>query len=413
MAISDLSREAVLLALQAPTGTPRSSLLATTTDPTLPPKRAADVMDHFFDGLYDKSPESHLSRFCKVLLGEAGAGQLRKRYILSHFQSVVLTTHFADLDRLYGALFGFKRLLGESLNGSPYYDTATPEEWEAIEARDSSYRNRVEQFSRSLMLGPTKTGMEAVAAALLGGVPCTVYETYMLVDENGGNPGGSPPPVGARTYGEVEATFPYYENLDMNTYADIEGGSGTFGRTTTQNRQEFVVRPHRIISAEETYELMRVLTRLKPAEALLTIDPQGVVVHTPVVLRDVAADSTHWEVNTKVAPKAEVLSAYWSGAQTGVAQSRPRPAFTGYQGEAWAYNSDVVRVTSYTEEPVHDTHTSIYNFQRVQYADGKTVDYTPDKALTDTSRLLLGRIVSDGVLTSAPAPTAVSTGARL
>ena len=397
------AQDAVLLALQADPSLPTPVGTTAITDPLSPPARSADLLDHFFEAVYDKRPESHLSRFLKALLGDSGAGQLRKRYIVARMQQVLLTTHFTDLDSLYGALFGFRRLTGEWLDFDPYFDTATPEEWDAIHARDASYRNRVEQFSRALPLGATKAGMEAVASALLGGVECTVYETYMLVDENGSNPGGAPPPVGARTYGDVQSEFRYYGEMQRGTYGDVEGGTGSFGRTTSQNRSEFIVRPKRGLSLEETYELIRVLNRLKPAEALLTVDPQGVAVHTPVPLRAVAADSTYWEVETRVAPAEPVSSAYLrpppKGSTTPLAQ--PRPAFSGYQGEAWSYNSDVTRVSSYTEEPEHHDLLQSRNYQRVMRGD-TAVDYTADRALMDPARILLGRYVSDGVLVSAP-----------
>lgn len=407
------TQDSVLLDLQSNPGLPAPTGTTSVTDPLSPPPRAADVLDHFFEGVYDKRPESHLSRFLKVLLGDTGAGQLRKRYIISRMQQVLLTTHFTDLDSLYGALFGLRRLSGEGLDFDPYFDTATPEEWESISARDAAYRNRVEQFGRALPLGATKAGMEAVASAVLGGTECTVYETYMLVDENGSNPGGAPPPVGARTYGDVQQEYRYYAEMQRGTYGDIEGGTGSFGRTTTQNRSEFIVRPKRSLSLEETYELIRVLDRLKPAEALLTIDPEGVEVHTPVTLRAVAADSTYWEVETRVATDEKVQLAYLRpmlrGSTTPMAQ--PRPAFSGYQGEAWSYNADVTRVTSYTEDEHHDLQQT-RNYQRVMHGT-TSVDYTADRALMDQARILLGRYVSDGVVVSAPyAPSRLGVTAK-
>lgn len=402
MSIKTNSKDPVLLSRQAPTGVPRSSNLEILSSPALPARRAADVLDHLFEGVYDKSPESHISRFLKVLLGDAGAGQTRKMMTHKRLSGKVLTTHFTDLDLFHGKTLGLARMTTETLNGSPYHQVATPEDWVSITARDAVYRSRGEQFVRAVMMGATKAGMEAAAAAVLGGNRCTVYETYMLVDENGGsNPGGAPPAVGARAYGDVEQAFPTYGDI-RGTYADVEGGKGSFGRTTTQNRQEFVVRPHRKISLEETYALTKVLSRIKPAEALLTISPLGVEVHTQVVLRAVAADSVYWEVRTQVAPKEEVKAAYGPTAQPGVVQSKPRPAFSGYQGEAWSYNSDVSRVTSYAEDATLLTAISTFDYQRIEHRDGTHTDYTPDRALSDPTTLLLGRSVSDGVLVTGP-----------
>jgi hypothetical protein len=108
-------RTAALLDMQAPRGVPISDLVATVTDPINAPMRTNDLLQHFWQGLYDRSPESHLMRLCKVLLGDAGAGNLRKRYVYQHLSEVLLTAHFSDLDRLYGAVFGLARLSGRCL----------------------------------------------------------------------------------------------------------------------------------------------------------------------------------------------------------------------------------------------------------------------------------------------------------
>ncbi len=393
------SRDAALLALQAPTsGAPRSSRLDTVTDPLLPPKPAAARLAHFFEGLYDLRPESHLARLLKVLLGDAGAGQLRKRYLVSRMASVVLTTRFGDLDRFYGSLLRFARLSGESLDVSPYVDAATPEEWEQIDARDARYRSRVEQFSRAIPWAATPTGMSAVGEALLS-AECQVYETWSLLDETGGSVGGSPPPVGARTYGDVETFYVTHQAMQVGSYADIEGGTGSFGRTATDNRAEFILRPLRQISLEEAYRLTQVLTRLKPARALLTVDASGVAVHSPIAIRDVSASSTYWEVRTRVVPALDVARFYQKQSATPVTQ--PRPAFSGYQGEAWSYNADIVATTSYAESATGAT-LSTSDYERTIGVDGRPVDLTPDRGLADPEALMRGRVVSDGVLLAAP-----------
>lgn len=392
--------DAVLLALQAPTsGAPRSTRLDTVTDPLLPARPAASQLAHFFSGLYDTRPETHLARLLKAVLGDSGAGQLRRRYLVSRMGSVVSTTRYLDLDRLYGALLGFPRLSGELLDLSPYFESGTPEQWVELDARDAAYRSRVDQFSRAIPLAGTPAGMAAVARALLG-VDCRVYETWGLVDENGGtNPGGAPPPVGGRTYGEVESHFVTYGAMEGGTYADVEGGTGAFGRTTTSNRAEFVVRPLRPMTLEEAYRLTRVLDRLKPAGALLTVNAEGVAVHSPARIRDASASSTYWEVRTRVVPKPSLAHYYPQPSATPV--DRVRPAFSAYQGEAWSYNADIQSVTAYSQS-VQGAVVSTVDYERATAVDGRPVDLTPDRAVADPTAIMLGRAASDAVLVSAP-----------
>lgn len=393
-------RDSALLDLQAPTGLPRSAALESITNPISPPERAADILAHFYEGVYDLRAESHLSRLLKVLLGDPGTGAIRKHYTQARLSEALLTTHFMDLDRLYGAIFGFPRLSGETIDVSPYFDTASADKWDEMHERDAAYRARIEQFSKAIPLAGTPAGMAAAASALLG-VEVQVYETYLLVDRTGGNPGGAPPAANARTYADVESTYVYYGQM-RGTYADIEGGTGTFGRTTTQNRSEFVVRPKRALTLEEHYRLTQVLTRLKPADALLTIDPQGVAVHERITLRGVSADSTHWEVRAKVAPKDSVANVYPNPSPDGKPVAQPRPAFSGYQGEAWSYNSDVKKVTAYALDPDNGKVTVSRNFYRQTLSKTQFVDYTPDKALADPVQIMLGRAASDGVMTTMP-----------
>lgn len=393
------STNPVLLNLQSPTGVPRSSRLTSVTDPIGGVPRVADQLAHFWEGLYDLSPESHLSRFLKALLGDSGMGALTKQYTVTRLHSVVMTTRYHDLDRLYGGLLGMRRMASESLGINAYVDDATPEEWEVIDARDAAYRSRVETFSRAMTQGATAEGMAALAQAVTG-VECRVHESYLDVDDEFSTP--TPAPPTGRSYGDVQRDFGYYGAMNRGTYADIEGGFAVFGGSgdSDSNRSEFIVSPKRMLSLEETYELSLVLRRFKPAGALLRISPLGVPVHRPVIPRHVYADSVHWEVETKVAPNKDVESAYSRSEGPGVPVSQPRTAFSGYQGEAWSYNADVSSVFSYTvgtDGAVSDR----YNYQRVMVHDTPH-DYVPAEALASQQSILSGRLVSDGVASASP-----------
>lgn len=389
---------AELLALQGPTsGAPRSALMASVTNPVLPPRPAADRLAHLYDGLYDLRPETHLSRLLKVLLGDPGAGTLRKRLLAARLSSVLATMRYAEMDRLYGALLGLPRLSRERLDLSVYTTAATPEEWEVIDARDAAYRTRVQAFSRAIPMAGTAEGMAALGEAMLG-VECRVYETYQLLD--GGGP--SDPAVHAasvRTYGDVEDDYHTYGALDATSYGEVEGGAGDYGRGPTTNRAEFTLRPLRPISQEESYALTRVIGRLKPAQALPTIDPLGVAVHQPAVVRAVSADSTYWEVRTTVVPRPAVAAAYPTPA--GVPATPARPVASGYQGEAWAYNADVQATTAYAESAT-GARVADVDYERAVTPAGRVLDLTPDRALADAEAIRRGRAASDGVVVGSP-----------
>jgi hypothetical protein len=383
-----------LLNMQAPQGVPRSTFFETVTDPLLPPQHITEMLAHFPEQVYDKRSQSHLSRLLKVLLGDTGTGQLRKRYTYAHLSTFLLTTHYNDLDQMFSEVFGLKRFLRERLNIDVYLDAATDEEWEAINAADASYRARVEAFSRSLALAGTPSGMVQAASAVLGS-ECRVYESYEFLDNE--SVYADPGVVEEFTYGDLEEFT--YGQLNGRSYAEMEGGTVFTGRLP-ESRGEFIVRPLRGISAEEHYHLVRVLERLKPAEALLTVDARPASMHRSVPVFRAVASSTYWHVQPKVQPDPANVSYYAAVDDTQPVQ-QPRGVFTEYQGEAWNYNTDVVTASSYVEDSEGNVVQQA-NYERV--VNGTDfIDYLPELALADPAEVLLGRYVSDGVLAVSPA----------
>jgi hypothetical protein len=300
----------VVLNQQVPSGSPQSSDYTIISNGLQPSPSISTQLHHFPDSVYDLSPESHISRLVGAVLGDASMGLISKMYTQARMSDYLLTTHFSDLDRMFGDIFGVHRFQAEALTFNPYVDQATPEAWADLFSRDAAYRNRIEQFARGINMGGTVQGMETVAEAILG-CPVQVYETWTFVDQFSTSPGGlSAANIGANYYGSIEAQQEHYSDLERQTYSDVEGGVGAYGRTTSSNRGEFIVRPMRAISLEENYQLIRVLTRLKPAEALLTISSEGVALHKRVAMRSVDADSINWIIKRAVTPVPDKVTSY-------------------------------------------------------------------------------------------------------
>lgn len=387
---------AELLAMQAPKGVPRSTIFETVTDPLLPPQQTAEMLAHLHENVYDLSAESHLSRLLKIVLGDTGTGQLRKRYTYAHLSHFLLTAHYNDLDQMFAEVLGLKRFLRERLNIDVYLDAATDEEWEAINAADASYRARVEAFTHALSLAGTPSGMVIAASAIIGD-EVQVYETYEFLDNQ-------------EVYSEaVEASQNTYADLEEFTYGELQGrtyagleGTPPYAGRTVMGRGEFIVRPLRGITDEERLHLTRALDRLKPAEALLTIDARPAEAFIPVPVARAVASSDYWHVQRHInidPENAEFYARYTEGEPT----QQPKMAFSQYQGEAWNYNADVVSVTSYVEN-ADGSRAQDVNYERWTDEESHTIDQTPDRALSDPATVLMGRYVSDGVLA---APVAV------
>jgi hypothetical protein len=328
-----------LLLQQVPIDEPLPDTVTSATDLLLPPDSLIDRLRHFPEEVYDLSAESNLVKFMKVILGDAGAGQLRKRLLMSRLRQTLQGSHFFDLDRFYGALFGLHRQPSELLTINPYTDLATSDEWAQQHAKDASYRSRIIQFGRALGYGSTPTGMELIAEAVLS-VDCDIYE-----------PG----------------------------------------------ERVFTIRPKRVITLAEAHDLRRVVNRIKPADTRFEIDDLGVAIHTPISIRGIYADSEYWEVVNQVAAPVSPFSPYTN--DNPLPTEQPRPPFAAYQGEAWSYIGDITGVTAYT---IVGALMDAIPMQKIRLYDGTYLEYPARNAIELRRRLLAGRAASDGVLVAHP-----------
>jgi hypothetical protein len=378
---------AAILQQQTVEGAPRPQGADRATDLVLPPENLSERLRHFVEEVYDLSAESHVVRFMKVLLGDAGVGQIKKRLTLSRLQQALQGTHFFDLDRFYGSLFGMRRNSLERYLTDPYQGTATLAEWTDTHTKDTSYRSRIQQVGRAISYGPTPTGIELAAEAVLS-VDCDVLESYYQAD------------AGYRTYAELEAE---YGPTSGHTYTDMEGVSygdleGSPLPRLDSPRRVFVVRPHRPITLEESYNLSRILDRIKPADSRYTIEYEGIEVHEPVALRGAYADSTYWEVISYVAARPiTAVDPYLVSSPDPTEQ--PRPPFTGYQGEAWSYNGVLAGASAYS---IDQFGSLLMPTQRVVFPDGSYYDYPASAAVMPQRYVLAGRSASDAIVTAAP-----------
>lgn len=379
-----------LIALQMLTSSPQPTAATAKTNMLIPSVSTAERMRHFPEEVYDLTAESHVVKFVSVLIGDAGAGQLRKRLLMQRLQSTLQGSHFFDLDRFYGPLFGLKRTPAEVLSFDPYTATATTAEWDAADASDASFRSRIAQFARALTYGATPTGMELIAEALLCG-DCEIYESYIQAD-------GS-----YQTYGELENQYGVgspggtYAGMQGLTYGQLEGEG--LARMSGDERRVFTVRPKRAITLSEAYDLRQVLNRIKPADSRFVIDASGVPIHMPLQISSAVADSEHWQILSLVSSQGnDPKDPYQVVSIDPVEQ--PRPPFSEYQGEAWSYNADMIGVSAFSEQA--GLTRTVLPPQRITFPDGTSRDYPPQQAILPRRTVQAGRMVSDGILIASP-----------
>lgn len=411
------------LQLQQPSA-PGPSTVGSGTNLLVPDAPTLFQLRNFPEEVYDLRNTSHLVRLMKVLLGDAGVGQLRKRTLLTRLETALSGANFFDIDRFYGALFGALRTQDEQLTINPMDDVATPDEWDQIYAIDTNFRERIMLLAKAIMMGATPTGLQAAAQALVS-VPVDVYETWALLDSYG--------PSYTRTFNtwaQVHTAYPNWSNFKtptVPTWSDLEGALNV-GRLPVATRGEVVIRPHKNYDglspterAVDANALARVLQVLKPASTIVTIATDAGDIHKTVNPSGIEADSNYWEVVRKVTPSPALddptinypLSAGQASAGVDPARSRivPIPPFSQGQGVTWSLNGSIRSVKGYSRSLI-DAATGdvadnwfvspIPDEATIVYPDGVNIKYSAQNGVMSAQRAAAALSVNDGSLICHP-----------
>lgn len=171
------------------------------------------LMARFPEEIYSKSRDSHLYKLLTALVGDSGAGLLKKKSLLARLQFESAAMSFQDLDNLYSPLIGFDRLPNEKYLIDPKKSTLTQEEWDAIKSADTAYRKRAIQYLQAARQGGTLQGITEGASAALG-QSVQVTENYKSRFDS-----LSDSPVGYKSYGSTVSVgeFIIRPNVSRNT----------------------------------------------------------------------------------------------------------------------------------------------------------------------------------------------------
>lgn len=412
-----------IIPLQSDPSGPQITGVDRATNMLLPDSPTTAQLRNFPEELYDLRENSRLVRLMKVLLGDAGAGQLRKRTLVTRLEAALSGANFFDLDRFYGAVFGVLRNPGERLAISPMDDVATPDEWDAIRTADASFRERVASLARAVVMGGSVAGLSMAAEALVQ-APVDIYESWQLLDAYGAITSSAP-----STWDDMEGLYPTWSAFGSTSTWNAVEGTVQVGRTNTLTRSEIIIRPRKGYSDPGTFSdqpldeiaMVRVLQKLRPAGTIITVDPDMGDPHVPADISYLHADSEYWEVVQKVQPKPTLVgvitSLYPLSAQqradgvpeTGV-RVLPRPPFSGTQGRSWSYNTAISSVTSYSFMPSSDDLDDLdqgdlssgSNDQIVAFRDGSQKTFSARLGVLSAQQTLAAQSVSDGTLVAHP-----------
>lgn len=266
-------------------------------------------------GVYDVSPSSYMYILIDSLAGTSGAGALKQELLISRFQSSLFTTYFGDLDNVYGDLINMPRLSTETYLYNPVTDLLTSNQWDEVRTADSNYRARISSFFQAMQAGGTPIGLTLMTRAATG-FDAHIFETWKNIDSI----------AAGRTPSEV------------------------FGRLGVNIRNEVVIQPLTdSITVSQLHTLNALMERIKPRETVITIDINGLAIHTPIPVNAVSASDSYFQVEKNVTgvpdlanlPPTEVLAAdvnpqaLWM--QPGFTVQAPYAAFNNSQESAVYY----------------------------------------------------------------------------
>ena len=429
-----------VLSMQAPVTQPLPPGTDTAANLLVPDLQPAAQLKNFPANVYDTSPTSLLSHFMAVLLGNAGAGQLRKRQMVARLQQAITSARFYDLDSFYGALFGAQRGPAGALPVNPntglpvdpYQELASPDAWDEIEALDARFRERIIQLARAISLGGTVPGLQALAEAVAG-VPCQVYEVWRLLDNAEG------PAPGFQTWAQTMATYTSWSAFAGKTWQGVEGVVSFAGLMGNGAPTEVVIQPKRSYDSStaglaeqgaDQFGILSVAEVLKPAACLVSVDVNGPQVTSPAPIASAWSPSQFWEVAHVVTPAAPGTPAYAAiaGSYQGTNASElpagsyciPRPPLSRSYGSQYSYAGDVTTATARAStgaDPNSPVVTDGQDFQTVIFPapgankspfflvdqiNGKAAEYLPAQAVMPPQKAGTARTASPVTMIAAP-----------
>lgn len=244
------------------------------------------LMKHFDEDAYDVSPTSHIYALVEALAGPAGAGDLIEKSLIARARESIETTWFRDLDSLFGNVLGIPRMLEETYNYNANKDVLTEQERIEVELKDAWYRARLKDLLTGLQHGGTEDGFRFICRAITS-VDSDIYEAWRYRDR--------------------------YDSV---------------GRLTPLADRELIVVPQKqSVSERERRHFHIVADRLKPADSIVTITPDGMPVHNVLGIKSVAADGSYFEIRKTVTQSVDMSTI-------------PPPEYLAeelYAGEKWLY----------------------------------------------------------------------------
>jgi hypothetical protein len=268
--------------------------------PFAAPKSTEQRLASFDEYVYKADPTTILYKYLDAMCGSTGAGALINQALLARMCGSLSTIYFNDLDFIFGKIGFIPRSPAESYTFNPMTDQLTAAQWNEVRVKDAWYRARVRDYFVACGLGGTPDGLRMAVKAAVN-CDCDIYEEWR--------------------------------------YIDNYGLTAQLGRSPSPARTEVVIKPHKAQLAQDEVRLLRdMLQRLAPVESIMTVNPQGLAVISPVTVSAAASDSEYFEVQRTVTatpalaqlPAPDLLPIDLLPTETWLYQAQSNPTLAPY-----------------------------------------------------------------------------------
>lgn len=262
------------------------------------------LLTRFPESLYDLSSDTHLYRLLTALTGDSGSGLLDKQAYAARLLTEGPLLTFQELDNFYVQSFSFPRIKSElypidastGLPLDPTGDALIPTEWDALEAADSSYKHRIQNFFNATRLGNSPDGIRLAGLATTG-IDIDTIENYKAVYDT-------------LSDDQLEivlqgTTFSANEFILTPRVLNADGSADTSVSYTTPLGKQYNPGTNVTtwVTANTTYlnpdlerNMIDTMDRLRPVNSLMTVTAQNVHYKT-VPVTDIEASSSRMRVS--------------------------------------------------------------------------------------------------------------------
>jgi hypothetical protein len=269
----------------------------------MPPKSTALRLEHFDDQIYAADANTILFKFVDALCGDAGAGSLKKEIFLQRLSGALDSIYGSDLDYVFGNVRFLSRVSSESYVYDSMTQMLTSTQWDEVAAKDAQYRNRIREYFIACGHGNTAEGIRQVVHAATS-ADCQVMESWRYIDAF-----GISEPLGRAGAGKSYAATDlstghrvfFATRAAAQSYVSGRSAPATWSVQEFKARSEVTVVPHKPeLTPREARLLLQMLDKTSNVDTVITVDPNGLSVHSPVPVRAISADSTYYQVEKVV-----------------------------------------------------------------------------------------------------------------